>query len=160
MPVIRYEVSVRASAERCFDLARSVDLHVDSSTGIAARAIGGRRSGLSGEGDETVWSARFCGVRFSMTTRIEDFRFPRRFNDRMTHGLLRRFEHIYRFRALPDGDCEMSDELRVEALFGPLGWLMEIVYLMPRMRVLVRERLEHIKRVAEGTGWQDYLGEA
>ena len=158
MPVIRYAVKICASAERCFDLARSVDLHVDSSAGIAARAIGGRRGGLSGHGDETVWSARFCGVRFSMTTRVEDFRFPVGFNDRMTHGLLRRFEHVYRFRVLPGGDCEMSDELQVEAPFGPVGRLMEMVYLTPRMRVLVRERLEHIKWVAEGTGWQDYLG--
>ena len=157
MVTIRCEVSVQAPAERCFDLARSVDLHVDSSTGIGARAIGGRRGGLSGEGNETVWSARFFGVRFSMTTRIEGFTFPTRFDDRMTRGLLRRFEHAYRFRPLPDGSCVMSDELMVEAPFGPVGRWMERFYLARRMDELVRLRLEHIKRVAEGDGWRRYF---
>ncbi len=160
MTAIRCEVIVRAPAERCFDLARSVDLHVDSSAGIAARAVGGRRGGLSGEGDETVWSARFFGVRFSMTTRIEDFVFPTRFGDRMTRGLLRRFEHVYRFQPLDDGSCAMSDELVVEASFGLVGRWMERFYLARRMDELVRSRLEHIKRVAEGYGWQLYLPNA
>ena len=157
MTTIRYEVSVRAPMERCFDLARSVDLHVDSSTGIGARAIGGRRGGLSGEGDETVWSARFFGVRFSMTTRIEGSEFPVRFGDRMTRGRLRRFEHVYRFRALPDGGCAMSDELVVEAPFGPVGRWIERLYLTRRMDELVRSRLERIKRIAEGDDWRRYL---
>ncbi len=157
MTTIRREVIVRASAERCFDLARSVDLHVDSSTGIGARAVGGRCGGLSGEGNETVWSARFFGVRFSMTTRIGNFAFPARFGDRMTRGLLRRFEHVYRFQPLPDGGCAMSDELMVEAPFGPLGRWMERLYLARCMDELVRSRLEHIKRVAEGDGWRRYL---
>ena len=158
MAVIREEVHVRAPVERCFDLARSVDLHVASSTDIAARAVGGRRSGLSGAGDETVWSARFCGLRFRLTTRIDQFAPPTRFGDTMTRGLLRRFAHVYGFRALPGGDCAMSDELHVEAPGGPLGRLVEAVYLTRRMRRLVRRRLEHIKRVAEGDGWKEYLG--
>ncbi len=157
MATIRCEVSVQASVERCFDLARSVDLHVDSSTGIGARAMGGRRGGLSGEGDHTVWSARFFGVRFAMTTRIEDFASPARFGDRMTRGLLRKFEHVYRFRPLPGGGCGMSDELTVEAPFGPLGRWMERLYLTRRMDGLVCSRLEHIKRVAEGDDWRRYL---
>ena len=160
MPILCEEVNVRAPVERCFDLARSVELHVDSSTGIGAQAIGGRRGGLSGAGDVTVWSARFFGLRFAMTTRIEDCVFPGRFSDRMTRGLLRRFAHVYRFQPLPDGGCAMSDELRVEAPFGPLGRLVEYVYLARRMRHLVRERLEHIKTVAEGDGWRRYLTEA
>ena len=151
------EVRVRAPAERCFDLARSVELHADSSTGIGARAVGGRRAGLSGDGDETVWSACFGGVRFRMTTRIGDFARPTRFGDTMTRGLLRRFAHVYRFRSLPDGGCAMSDELAVEVPGGPLGRLAETVYLTGRMRGLVRRRLECIKAVAEGDGWRQYL---
>ena len=158
MMTVRHEVRVRAPAGRCFDLARSVDLHVDSSREIGARAIGGRRDGLPGEGDETRWSARFCGVRFAMTTRIEDFSSPGRFGDRLTRGLLRQFAHVYRFEPTPDGGCAMSDELTVEVPFGPLGRLMERLYLARKMRGLVRRRLEHIKRVAEGENWRQYLG--
>ncbi len=157
MPIIRCQTTVRAPAERCFDLCRSVDLHVDSSPEIAARAVGGRRTGLSADGDVTVWSARFLGLRSTMHTRVEDFDRPTHFRDRMTRGLLRHFAHLYQFRPLPDGGCLMSDELRVEAPLGPLGRLAERVYLDRRMRQLVRLRLARIKAVAEGDGWRGYL---
>ena len=158
MITIRYEVRVRAPAARCFDLARSVDLHVDSATDIAARAVGGRMEGLSEAGDETTWSARFCGMRFAMTTQIEGFTPPAVFGDRLTRGLLRQFAHIYRFAPLPDGGCTMSDELTIEAPFGPLGRLAERFYLARRMASLVRWRLEHVQRVAESEAWRRYLG--
>ncbi len=160
MTVIFFETHVRAPTGRCFDLARSVPLHVDSSRAIGARAVGGRCHGLSDEGDETVWSARFCGLRFRLATRIVSFASPTRFDDRLTRGLLRRFEHVYRFQPLPDGGCAMSDELTVEAPFGPLGRLVERLYLTRRMRQLVRQRLEHIKAVAESEEWQQYLPSA
>ena len=157
MITIRHEVRVGAPAARCFDLARSVDLHVDSSGAIAARAVAGRTHGLSGDGDQTTWSARFFGVRFAMATRVGDFAPPVAFGDRLTRGLLRRFAHVYRFTPRPDGGCAMSDELMVEAPFGPLGWAFERLYLARKMRTLVRRRLEHIRRVAEGDGWRRYL---
>ena len=158
MPIIQETVHVRAPVARCFDLARNVDLHVDSSTGIAARAVGGRRTGLSGDGDWTTWSARFFGLRFRLTTRVAHFDPPRRFDDQLTHGLLRRFAHTYRCDPLPDGDCALSDHLTVEAPFPPLGRLVERLYLERRMRVLVRSRLLAIKQVAEDDAlWPRYL---
>ena len=157
MLTIRHAVTVHASAERCFDLTRSVDLHVDSSPEIGAQAVGGRQDGLSELGDETTWSARFFGVRFAMTTRIEGYTSPYHFNDRMTNGLLRRFTHVYRFEAQPDGCCNVSDELQVEAPFGFLGCLMERFYLIRKMETLVCLRLERIKAAAEGEEWKRYL---
>jgi len=158
MPIIRWETAVQAPPERCFDLARSVDLHVDSSTEIAARAVAGRCAGLSENGDATVWSARFLGLRFAMETRVEDFWRPTGFRDVMTHGHRRRIAHLYRFGPLPEGGCLMSDGLRVEAPLPVPGQIAERVYLVGRMRHLVRRRLEHIKAVAEGDGWRTYLG--
>ncbi len=154
---IRHEVHIHAPAERCFDLARSVDLHVDSAAEIAARAVGGRMHGLSGAGDATIWSARFCGVRFEMTTRLEDFSRPTRFGDRLTRGLPRRFEHVYRFEPTPEGGCAVSDELTFEAPFPLLGRWLERLYFARRMRQLVRQRLEHIKGIAENGDWRRYL---
>ena len=161
MPLIHETVHVRAPVARCFDLTRSVDLHVDSSPGIAARAVDGRRTGLSTEGDWTVWSARFFGLRFRMTTRIEHFTPPHRFEDRLMRGLLRRFTHAYRCDPLPDGTCALSDHLTVEAPFPPFGRLVERLYLQRRMRILVRQRLHAIKTVAEDdTLWPRYLAAA
>ena len=158
MITVRHEVRVQAPAERCFDLARSVELHVDSATDIAARLVGGRMRGLSANGDCTIWSARFLGVRFAMTTCIENFAPPFGFGDRLTRGLLRKFAHVYRFIPQPDGGCAMSDELTLEAPGGFFGRLLERCYLARRMSVLVRRRLEHVRRVAEGDDWRRYLG--
>ena len=157
MIVIRHEVNVHAPAGRCFDLARSVDLHVDSSTEIGALAVGGRQRGLSEDSDTTTWSARFFGMRFRMTTRIEKFSPPAGFRDVLVHGLLRQFAHVYRFVPTPDGGCTVSDELTVAAPLGPLGWLVERLYLTRRMGHLVSRRLAHIKRVAENGDWRNYL---
>ena len=128
MPTIRQEIVIHAPCERCFDLTRSVDFHVASAQKIAARADGGRRTGLSGDGDFTVWSARFFGVRTSMVTQIEDYTYASEFRDRMTMGLLRQFEHTYRF-ALTDSGCVLSDELVLEAPFLFLGRIVERAYL-------------------------------
>ena len=158
MPLIQETVHVRAPATRCFDLTRSVDLHVDSSTAIAARAVGGRRTGLSGPGDWTTWSARFFGLRFRLTTGVDHFAPPHRFDDCLLRGLLRRFAHTYHCIARPDGTCDLSDALTVEAPFGPLGRLAERLYLARHMRTLVRQRLLAIKAVAEDdTRWPRYL---
>ena len=157
MMVVVYETCVRAPTERCFDLTRSVPLHVDSSRAIDARAVGGQCHGLSDEGDETVWSARFCGLRFRMATRIVDFTYPTQFRDSITRGLLRRFEHVYCFQPLPGGGCALSDELTLEAPFGPFGKLVEWLYLARRMRQLVQQRMECIKTVAESEQWRRYL---
>ena len=54
----------------------------------------------------------------------------------------------------------MSDELRVEAPFGVLGGSVERLYLIRRMRYLVRRRLAQIKAVAEGDQWKQYLPQA
>lgn len=64
---------INAPVERCFDLTRSIEFHEKKSSLIGAKAIGGKTSGLAEEGDEIIWSARFFGLRFSMTTHISEF---------------------------------------------------------------------------------------
>ncbi|UUZ92915.1 hypothetical protein LJK87_48025 [Paenibacillus sp. P25] len=46
MPVIRTELFIRAPIEVCFDLARSIDIHAESTSQTRERAVGGRTSGL------------------------------------------------------------------------------------------------------------------
>ena len=53
----RIEVTtlVAAPPKRCFDLARSVDVHVRTVGQSGERAIGGRTSGLLELGEEVTW---------------------------------------------------------------------------------------------------------
>ena len=49
---------IRAPRERCFDLARSVELHTQSAAGTQEVAVAGRTRGLLALGDEVTWQAR------------------------------------------------------------------------------------------------------
>ncbi len=55
MPVIRMELFIEAPPELCFDLARSIDVHMLSMSGSQERAIGGRTSGLIELGETVTW---------------------------------------------------------------------------------------------------------
>jgi len=156
--ILRETVLVAAPAERCFDLARSVDLHLVTARPIAARAESGRLSGLSEQGDQTEWSARFLGMRFAMTTRIEAFERPHTFTDHMIAGFPRTFRHVYQFEQVDVRTCAVTDELTIESRFGVLGGLADRHFLNDRMSHLMRARLNDIKEVAEGESWARYLG--
>ena len=73
MPVIQLTTSIAAPIERVFDLARSVELHTDSTSSTGERAVAGVTSGLIRFGDEVTWRARHFGVWQSLTVRIMVF---------------------------------------------------------------------------------------
>ena len=93
MPVIELFTVIDAPMERVFDLARSIDLHTDSTAGTGERAVGGVTSGLIGAGQEVTWRARHFGVWQSLTVRITAFERPTHFADAMLRGAFRRMEH-------------------------------------------------------------------
>ena len=70
MPTIRVETRIEAPVERCFDLARDVDLHRRSLARTGERAVGGVTTGLLGPGDTVTWEGRHFGVRQRLTARI------------------------------------------------------------------------------------------
>lgn len=62
MPIIEITTTVAAPAERVFDLARSIDLHMASTSGTNEQAIAGVTTGLIGADDEVTWRAKHFGV--------------------------------------------------------------------------------------------------
>ena len=58
MPRIVLHTSIAAPIERCFDLARSIDLHMASTDWSGERAVAGVTSGLIGPGQEVTWRGR------------------------------------------------------------------------------------------------------
>ena len=153
---LRIETEVLAPCERCFDLARSVDLHVASSHLIAGKAVAHRLSGLSEPGDMTTWSARFFGVRFRLTTAITHFDRPHSFSDVLCAGLFRHFAHVYTFEARGDNRTVMTDNFSFESPFGLLGAAFDALILRRRMLLVASSRALCIKRVAESDAWRNY----
>lgn len=79
---------VRAPIERCFDLARSVEVHLAGNVhyGEAAVAAAGVTSGLVGLGQEVTWRAKHFYVWHTLTSRITAMDRPAYFQDAMTQN--------------------------------------------------------------------------
>src|SRR5712675_3797813 len=120
MPVITILTPVRASAERCFDASRDLDLHLESMVHTGERAVAGKTSGLIELGEQVTWEARHFGVRQRFTSHITAFDRPRYFQDSMLRGAFRSFVHDHYFEAGADGTI-MKDVLTFRSPLAVIG---------------------------------------
>ena len=156
MPVIELTTQVHAPIERIFDLARSVELHMDSTAQTNERAVAGVTSGLMNLGDEVTWRARHFGIRQNLTSRITMFERPCHFRDSMVHGAFRRFDHDH-FFAQQGERTLMRDVFDFQSPFGILGRIADRLFLTNYMRRFLLTRCALIKTVAETEQWRRYL---
>lgn len=156
MAMIELVTLILAPKERCFDLSRSVELHLASTSDTGERAVAGVTSGLLHAGDEVTWSARHFGVRQKLTSRITAFERPGHFRDSMVTGAFRRFDHDHFFEAKGDA-TEMRDVFDFESPLGPLGRIADALVLTRYLRGFLERRNEVIKRAAESDGWRVLL---
>jgi ligand-binding SRPBCC domain-containing protein len=157
MPRIEVVTRIDAPRERCFDLARSIDLHRRSLDDSGERAVAGVTHGLIGAGQTVTWEARHFGVRQRLTVRITAFDPPSHFRDSMLAGAFRRFDHDHRFEADAHGGTIMSDAFDYEAPFGVPGRVVAALVLNRYMRRLLVRRNAVVKQVAESDEWRAYL---
>lgn len=144
MSTLSMVTDIDAAIEVCFDLSRSIDLHLESMIASNERAVGGVTSGLISAGEEVSWEARHLGRVWRMTSRITEFDPPRRFVDEMVDGPFSAFRHEHLFAPLDRG-TRMTD---VVTFRMPLGIVLEApagLYL----RRLLRIRNAAIRRKAE-----------
>ncbi len=99
MSTLRMVTDMDAPVEVCFDLSRSIDLHLESMLASDERAVAGVTSGLICGGEEVTWEARHFGVTWRMMSRIVEFDPPRRFVDEMVRGPFTAFRHEHLFEA-------------------------------------------------------------
>ena len=148
MPTIRIATSIDAPPERCFDLARDVGAHVRSTAGTGERAVGGVTIGLLELGDEVTWEARHLGIRQRLTARISRFERPVLFEDVMIRGAFASLRHVHEF--LPrDGGTTMIDTFTFTSPLGPVGAIVDRLFLAGYMRRLLVSRANELKRMAE-----------
>ena len=125
--------------ERLFDLARSIDAHVDSQRTAGEQAVGGVVTGLIGEGQEVTWRARHFGVPWTMTSRITALEFPTTFTDEQVRGPFASFRHVHYFQSTGTGSI-MTDSVEFTAPFGVPGRVVAHLLLRPYLRRLIRNR--------------------
>jgi ligand-binding SRPBCC domain-containing protein len=149
MPVIRIETLIAAPPQRCFDLARDVEVHMSSTSRSGERAIAGVTSGLLGHGDTVTWEATHFGIRQRLTSRMTLFQPPFVFEDEQVSGAFSSFTHRHEFH--PEGAATvMVDVFRYKSPLGVLGMLADKLFLEAYMRRFLRERAAFLRNVAEG----------
>lgn len=143
----RVVTEIAAPVEVCFDLSRSIDLHLESMISSGEQAVDGVTAGLIGAGEEVTWEARHLGMLWRMTSRITAFEPPHRFVDEMVHGPFAFFRHEHLFAEHGDG-TQMTDAVEAGMGLGPLGPVADraaVAYL----KRLIRIRNTAIKARAE-----------
>ena len=148
MAAFRIVTVIAAPREVCFDLARDIDFHVRSLAETGERAVAGRTAGLIGLGESVTWEARHLGVRQRLTSAVTAFDRPTYFRDAMTAGAFRTFAHDHRFEAT-DGGTVMTDDIAFRSPLGPLGWLVDALFLTGYLHRLLEGRCQAIRREAE-----------
>jgi ligand-binding SRPBCC domain-containing protein len=153
-----HEVTIlHAPIERCFDLARSIEVHLLGSTGSGEQATAGTCTGLMNMGESVTWRARHFLIRQHLTSAITAFDRPSYFQDTMLRGAFASMQHDHFFRPLAPDTTEMRDDFRFAAPLGPLGLIAERLVLGWYMTAFLRERNAIIKQVAESEEWRKYL---
>jgi ligand-binding SRPBCC domain-containing protein len=150
---------IHAPIGRCFDLSRSVEVHLLSNvhSGEQAMACGGVTSGLVGLSEQVTWRAKHFGVWQNLTSRTTAMEPPSYFQVTMVEGIFRSMQADHYFRSLEGGVTEMKDDFRIAAPLPVLGLLAEALFLRRYMLALLLERNAVIKRVAESSEWRQYL---
>ena len=118
--------------------------------------MAGVTTGLIGNGESVTWQGRHLGVMLQHTSKITQYEPPTFFQDVMTAGKFKSFEHDHRFRE-QDGETVMKDELRFSAPFGVLGFMVESLVLRKYLTRFLLERNKLLKQVAESEVWREYL---
>ncbi|MEP7352330.1 MAG: SRPBCC family protein [Acidobacteriota bacterium] len=148
MPQVRVTTQIRAPIEVCFDLARSVDLHIASMSQTGERAVAGVTKGLIGLNEEVTWKATHFGIRQHLTSRITLFQRPTLFRDSMVRGAFKRFDHDHLFTSI-QGITTMTDVFDYTSPLGVFGRLADVLFLERYMRRLLTVRAEVIRTAAE-----------
>jgi ligand-binding SRPBCC domain-containing protein len=149
MPCIRIETVVNAPIERCFDLARDIDLHLRSMVQTGETAVAGTTTGLIGLGEEVTWQAKHFGVRQRLTSKITRFDRPYHFRDSQVRGPFRRFDHDHYFSRIESSTTLIRDEFNYDSPFGWIGVMADYLFLKRYMRRLLERRNAAVKEAAE-----------
>ncbi len=147
MPIIRLTTYINAPVEVCFDLARSIDFHVESLRHTGETAVSGKTSGLIGPGEQVTWRAHHF-ITQELTSGITLYDRPRHFRDSMIQGAFKRFDHDHHFS--PDGQQTIIiDEFDFESPLGAIGSVANFLFLTRYMTRMLETRNKLLKETAE-----------
>lgn len=148
MPVVVVETFVAAPIERCYDMARDIDIHTQTVwKHTRERAVDGVTSGMIGFGETVTFEATHFW-RQRLTSKIVEYDRPYRFVDEMQKGSFKRLKHIHDFIEV-EGGTLLTDTLDFAAPLGPLGWIANQFVLKHYMKRFILARNRELKKLLE-----------
>jgi ligand-binding SRPBCC domain-containing protein len=148
---IRVETLIQAPIERCFDLARSIEAHVESTSKTEERVVAGKTEGLFELGDSVTWEGRHFGLRLRQGSTITRSEPPHVFVDEGVSGPLKGFRHVHQFVA-EGGGTLMVDTFKYDLPMGWLGRIADGLAVERHLRRLLTDRAAYLKAKAEAAG--------
>ncbi|WNB92799.1 SRPBCC family protein [Bacillus sp. NEB1478] len=148
MPVIEHRECIQAPIEMCFDLARNVEVHTQTTSHTKERAVSGITSGLMEKGDSVTWEAVHIGIKQRLTAKIIEMERPFHFVDVMVKGAFHSFTHTHTFEESNDGTV-MVDHFDYKSPLGILGNLADWLFLKKYMTRFLVKRAKALKEIAE-----------
>ena len=149
MPIIRHKQFINAPIRECFDLARNVDIHINTTSKTKEKAVGGVKEGLLEEGDIVTWEAIHFGIKQRLTSKVIYIEKPNKFIDIMLKGAFDSFTHTHQFIEEKNGTL-MFDTFEYISPFGPMGVMADKLFLERYMKEFIITRAKELKRIAEG----------
>jgi ligand-binding SRPBCC domain-containing protein len=150
MPTIRIETIITGEIQSCFDLSRSIELHVESTKQTKERAIAGKTSGLLELGETVTWEATHFGIRQQLTSKITAFDSPTYFRDEQVKGIFKCFEHDHYFEQKGD-EVLMIDVLFYQSPYGIFGRFFNYLILTKYLRKFLIQRNQLIAKKSAQT---------
>jgi ligand-binding SRPBCC domain-containing protein len=148
MPTIQLKTRIKASVQVCFDLSRSIDLHIESTRQTGETAIAGKTFGLIELNETVTWHAKHFGIWQTLTSKVTEMEAPRFFADEMVKGAFKSFRHEHYFED-SNGYTLMTDVFVFESPLGILGMIANMLFLKQYMCNLLMKRNNVIKEFAE-----------
>lgn len=158
MPIIHLVTEINAPIKRCFDLSRSIDLHMITTSKTKERAIAGRTTGLVEEGDTVTWEAIHFGIKQKLGSKIIAVKSPTYFADEQIFGAFKQFHHDHTFEE-KEGKIIMTDKFDYTAPLRILGKLADFLFLRNYVKKFLVERNQMIKEFAETDKWKEIIHE-
>lgn len=132
---------IHASPERVYAASLDPQLHVTSMAQYGETMVEAPAGGVFTEGSTVTWRARHFGLPFRLSSVVFDLDPPRRFCDRQTKGPFGAFLHEHVFLQHPEGTL-MRDTVTFRSPFGPIGTVVDKLFMRSYMRRIISERNE------------------
>lgn len=148
MPIIKHDIFINAPINVCFDLARNVDVHIETTAKTKEKAVGEVTQGFLEKDDTVTWEATHFGIKQKLTAKITHMEKPTVFVDSMVKGAFQSFTHTHQF-VEEDGGTLMIDKFEYRSPFGLIGIIADKLFLKKYMTDFIRSRAKELKRIAE-----------